>query len=194
MEMDEAKMLAVHERITVRLKKRAVKDARGPQDVNPSLFVTLTDGTHHAGAPIAWKMGPEFDLGRALATDVFLLWCEKSVPIERIIVCMDAYVQLVEDRDEAAVIERGDLRKDFRNNPNSKVQEGCVTAFIWHNDGRYYGAMCTQGYTWAEGGVMAWGEAKVSDVVDLTVEGNSFGAVMESALAVMQVTREETDE
>lgn len=190
MEMDEAKMLAVHERITVRLKKTAVKAARGPQDVNPSLFVTLADGSHHVGAPIATKMGPEFDLGRALAMDVFMLWVEKELPIERIIVCMDAYVQLVDDHDEASAIMRGDLGKDFRTNPFSKVTEGCVTAFIWHNDGHYYGAMCTQGYTWAEGGVMEWNEAKVSDVLNLSEE-NSFGAVMDAALAVMQATREE---
>jgi len=191
MEMDKARMMAIHEQITVRLKKRIVEAARGPQDVNPALFVTLADGTHHVGRPIPQRMGENFDLPQALAVDVFLLWCDKGVPVERIIVSMDAYVQMVEGQEEAERIRHGDLGKDFRTNPNSNVQEGCVTAYIWHHEGRYFGSTCTQGYVFTEGGVLQWGEPRVADVIDLEDEAG-YGAVMDAALAVMQVVREET--
>ncbi len=196
MDMDTARMLAIHEQITVRLKRGAVKAARGPQDINPSLFVTLSDGTHHVGKPIPSQMGEGFALPEALAVDVFLLWADKGKPVDRIIVCMDAYVRKIDfdDRDEVSDIRRGDLGKDFRNNPDSDVGEGCVTAFVWVDGDHIFGATCTQGYRLSEGGVLTWEEPVVVPPVDLLdPDVENYGAVMDAAVQIIQITREETE-
>jgi hypothetical protein len=107
---------------------------------------------------------------------------------------MDAYVRKIDfdDRDTADEIRRGDLRKDFISNPDSDVGEGCVTAFVWVDGDHIFGSTCTQGYRLTEGGVLTWEEPVVTPPIDLTdPEVENYGAVMDAACSVIQITREE---
>jgi len=193
MNMDKARMLAIHDAITKRVKTMAVEAARGPRDLNPLLFVTFDDGTHWAGKPIDSKMGEDFDLPASLAIDCFLLWCKHEKPIDRIVVVMDAYVQRhdVDDPSDLPDIQRGDLGKDFRSNPASNVTEGMVTSAVWWQDGEVYGSIISHGYRITDGGVLVWDKPHDGDVVLLDEKHQGeHGAVMESATVVLKTTRE----
>ncbi len=196
MNMDAAKMLAIHDRMAVQLKTQAVKRHRGAWDLNPILLVTF-DNKHYAGQPIESKMGDDFNLAAAVAVDVALLWNEVDCPIERIVVVSDAYVKLLPSDGDPTTISRGDIGREFRTKADSDVAEAMVSAFVWHDDGHYYAGIVTQRYAITDGGQLRWVEdpSMPAEIVEVDrASSRDQGAVIEAAWAVMQLTRDDEEE
>lgn len=191
MDMDYARALAIHKRVAVRVKQRAVARHRGAWDVNPMLIVSYDDGTHYIGKPINSQMGDDFNLAKAIALDVFNHWMEKKRRVERIITVMDAYVQKRDFDDPSSFPERGDLGRAFRDDPNANVTEGMVTSIVWlADDGDCRGLVVAQEYRLSDGGVLAWGEPQEGDEIALDIENvDKHGQALAAMATIIQATK-----
>lgn len=190
------KLMAIHEQINLDGKRTMVKRHRGPIDLNPVLVVTFADGAHHVGMAVPDQMGPEFNLPAAILIDVARLWAKHKGPrIDRIILMADTFLKKfdVDQEGAARATQHGDLERDFRENPDSKVIEAIVTTAVWRDDDVYRTCVIASEYVISDGNQFKVNNTDVGDEIVITsaAEDDNHGAVVLSMCSIMRMSEGE---
>lgn len=186
--MNEEMILKFHNEVAIAAKYQAI-NAKGPHtDISPYIQASFVDGSHYTGHPRQASIKHIAESGNMMgwiATSTRALWVHKNkVPLLNLSMCLEGYQQAEAGDDINALYANlpGDLEKDFRMNPASKVTEMLAT-YVCENDavGQFQMWSVSQPYHYSDGGVLVLGDVLYTDAEDprVTTTGVAPAALIE---------------